>query len=144
MTARDAHSKALRLKQMTEFLESNVPIGFAVQQFIENLISISHVYFWLWLSLLQFSLRLFRQRVEFGFELAFRFRRHAVDEKNPLQVIELVLHRLGEQAAGPEGNFLAFVIHRRDFDCRGTRDIREDFGKTQTAFRSLEQICGRA
>ena len=76
------------------------------------------------------------QGVEFVAQFALRLPIHAVDEKDAVQVVGLVLHGAGEQAAAAEFNRLALFIEGLHLHGFRARDVRIHFRETQATLRA--------
>ena len=85
------------------------------------------------------SLKRFQFRPQFFFRLFF----HPINKENALQVIGFVLDGSREQPATSKFDLFAFLVSRLHIDHVWPRDVGEDFGETQAAFRARYGFADR-
>ena len=71
---------------------------------------------------------------ELALEADFGGGGHAVDEKDAVEVIDLVLEGTGEEAVGLHRHGFAIECHEGDGDGFGAADVTAEAGKAQAAF----------
>lgn len=74
------------------------------------------------------------ESVQFGLKGSFHLARHAVDEKDTLEMIVFVLNGAREQTATPEFHGLSVLIRGPNFGGFRAGDVSIDFWKAQATF----------
>jgi len=82
------------------------------------------------------------QLVQGGFERFADFRLHPVDEKDSLQVIDLMLDGAGEEPAGGEAHFFSLKVEEIHLDPEAAADSAGQPWKTEAALVGVLTFAG--